>query len=206
MRQGTIFYVMGKSASGKDTVYRELKRRFPQLGSVIMYTTRPKRDGERDGVQYFFKDRSFLQQCRDEGRLIECRTYETVCGPWDYFTVDDGQVRLETGESYLMIGTLESYERTAEYYGREAIEPVYIEVEDGERLARALERERRQKNPGYKELCRRFLADEEDFKEENLRRCGIVKRYENGVLEECLEEIGERIRDRLDEGPSGEGI
>lgn len=206
MRQGTIFYVMGKSASGKDTVYRELKRRFPQLGSVIMYTTRPKRDGERDGVQYFFKDRSFLRQCRDEGRLIECRTYETVCGPWDYFTVDDGQVRLETGESYLMIGTLESYERTAEYYGREAIEPVYIEVEDGERLARALERERRQKKPGYKELCRRFLADEEDFKEENLRRCGIVKRYENGVLEECLEEIGERIRDRLDEGPSGEGI
>lgn len=202
MRQGTIFYVMGKSASGKDTVYRELKRRYPQLGSVIMYTTRPRRDGERDGVEYFFKDREFLGQCREAGRLIECRTYETACGPWDYFTVDDGQIKLEKGGGYLMIGTLESYERMLCYYGEEALEPIYIEVEDGERLRRALERERRQREPKYKELCRRFLADEEDFKEENLRRCKILKRYENASLEECLGEIGEKIRDRLESGPA----
>ena len=46
-----------------------------------------------------------------------------------------------------------------------------------------------QTEPKYKELCRRFLADEEDFKEENLKRCGIEKRYRNEVLEECIEEI-----------------
>ncbi len=200
MRKGTVFYVMGKSAAGKDTVYRELKRRFPQLGSVVMYTTRPRRDGEQEGVQYFFRDREFLSRCRAEGRLIECRTYETACGPWDYFTVDDGQIKLENGRCYLMIGTLESYERMLAYYGEKALEPVYIEVEDGERLSRALERERRQREPKYKELCRRFLADEEDFKEENLRRCKITRRYDNMVLEECLEQIGERIRAGLEEG------
>lgn len=67
--------------------------------------------------------------------------------------------------------------------------PVYIEVDDGTRLERALLREKMQTEPKYKELCRRFLADEEDFKEENLKRCGIEKRYRNEVLEECIEEI-----------------
>ena len=67
--------------------------------------------------------------------------------------------------------------------------PIYIEVEDGERLARALERERRQAVPKYKEMCRRFLADEEDFCEENLKRLGIDKRYRNTDMETCLNEI-----------------
>ena len=57
-----------------------------------------------------------------------------------------------------------------------------------------LEREEQQKVPKYKEMCRRFLADEEDFKQENLDRCGIVKWYENVVLEDCLEEIMGVIR------------
>ncbi len=48
------YYLMGKSSSGKDTLYKELKKRFPGLRQVILYTTRPVRDGERDGVEYHF--------------------------------------------------------------------------------------------------------------------------------------------------------
>ncbi len=189
---GKIFYVMGKSASGKDTIYKELVKRLPECRTVRMYTTRPVRDGETDGVEYYFVDRAFLDQCREAGTLIECRTYDTVYGPWDYFTVDDGQIDLDQG-NYLMMGTLESYEKIREYYGAESLAPVYIHVEDGLRLERAMARERQQKTPKYKEMCRRFLADEEDFKEENLQRCGIVRRYENICLENCIEEIAEEI-------------
>ncbi len=189
---GTIFYVMGKSASGKDTVYKELIKRFPQLRTVRMYTTRPMRDGERDGVEYRFTDEAFLEHCRGEGRLIECRTYQTVYGAWHYFTADDGQIDLSAGD-YLMMGTLESYEKLQEYYGSACLKPLYIYVEDGLRLSRAVERERRQKEPRYRELCRRYLADEEDFKEENLKRCGIERQYENEVLETCLAEIAAEI-------------
>ena len=71
---------------------------------------------------------------------------------------------------------------------------MYIEVDDGLRLARAVERERRQAEPKYSELCRRFLADEEDFSEENLGRAGITRRFENRELDECLTEIEEYIR------------
>ena len=73
--------------------------------------------------------------------------------------------------------------------------PVYIEIEDGIRLERALARERSQKEPKYAEMCRRFLADSEDFSEENLRKAGIRRRFENVDLEQCMEEITAFIDD-----------
>lgn len=189
---GKIYYMMGKSSSGKDTLYQELLRRCPKLHSVVPYTTRPIREGERDGVEYHFADDKKLAALEEEGRVIELRAYDTIHGIWKYFTVDDGQIDLGK-DSYLMIGTLESYEKMLNYYGEINLVPVYIEVEDGERLMRALNRERRQPHPKYKELCRRFLADEEDFCEENLARLGIDKRFENTDMETCLEKIIEVI-------------
>lgn len=191
--KGKIVYVMGKSASGKDTIYKELHRRLPELGTVTLYTTRPMRDGEKDGVEYFFVDNSQLKQFEKEGKVIECRTYQTVYGPWNYFTADDGQIDLKN-QDYLVIGTLESYYGMKEYFGEDVIIPIYIEVEDGLRLERALDRERRQKEPKYAEMCRRFLADADDFSEENLKKAGILQRFENVELEKCLEEIMELIR------------
>lgn len=186
---GKIFYVMGKSASGKDTIYKLLLKRLPKLKRIVMYTTRPKREGENHGVEYYFSSEEELEGFRKKNRLIEERTYETIHGPWTYFTADDGQMDGGEEENCLMIGTLESYERTREYFGKERLVPLYIEVEDGIRLSRALEREKKQENPSYKEMCRRFLADEEDFSEENLKRCGIKKRYQNDQLSRCLDEI-----------------
>ena len=104
------------------------------------------------------------------------------------FTADDGRIRLNE-EDYLMIGTLESYEKLCGYFGQKRIVPIYVEVEDGERLSRALMRERLQEEPKYAEMCRRFLADTIDFSEVNLKRFGIDRRFQNVVLEECIQEI-----------------
>ena len=185
---GKIYCMMGKSSSGKDTLYQKVLERLPQIHRVVPYTTRPIRAGERDGVEYHFVDDKQLAELETDGKIVELRAYNTVHGIWKYFTVDDGQIDLEQGD-YLLIGTLETYEKIREYYGAEHLVPIYIEVEDGERLARALERERRQAVPKYKEMCRRFLADEEDFCEENLKRLGIDKRYRNTDMETCLNEI-----------------
>ena len=153
---------MGKSAAGKDTIYKELVRRFPEYGTVRMYTTRPIRDGEQEGVEYYFTDEARLKKLESQGKVIECRTYDTVFGPWSYFTADDGQIDLKQG-NYLMIGTLDSYEKMVNYYGNEVMIPLYIYVDDGTRLQRALDREKTQNTPKYAEMCRRFLADEKDF-------------------------------------------
>lgn len=186
---GRIYYLMGKSSSGKDTIYKKLmeQEEFP-LKAVVPYTTRPIREGETDGVEYHFSDDRGLKKLKESGRVIELREYHTVHGIWKYFTADDGQIDLGSSD-YLMIGTLVSYEKMQEYYGKEAVVPLYIEVEDGIRLQRALNREMGQEKPKYAELCRRFLADSEDFSEDNLKSAGIGRRFQNVKCEICVREI-----------------
>lgn len=190
---GKIFYLMGKSSSGKDSVFKEIKKRIPELKDIVLYTTRPIREGEREGVEYHFVNEEVMQEMKEKGIIIEQRAYHTKCGIWRYFTADDGQINLEK-DNYLVIGTLESYEIMKKYFGETAVVPLYVEVEDGERLLRALERERRQVKPKYTELCRRFLADSEDFSEENLKASGVRKRFENVDFEQCVQEITSYIK------------
>ena len=186
---GRIYYLLGKSATGKDTLYKEILKRRPKLRTVTMYTTRPIREGETDGVEYFFTGREELERQLASGKVIESRTYQTIAGPWTYYTVDDGQFNVADDESCLMIGTLESYEKMCTYFEAGKMVPVYIEVPDGIRLLRAVKREENQKKPNYREVCRRYLADEKDFSEENLERLGVTKRYQNTDMEMCVEEI-----------------
>ena len=191
---GKIFCLIGKSASGKDTIYKKLlEQRELHLKRVIPYTTRPRRSGEEEGRDYFFRTLKEAEQMEREGRIIEIRDYHTVHGLWRYFTADDGQIRLKE-HSYLMIGTLESYERIRDFFGAGSVVPVYVWVDDGVRLSRALARERSQENPKYAEMCRRFLADEEDFSAEKLCGAGIDIGFENRCAEQVLEEISSYIK------------
>ena len=178
-----IFFVLGKSCSGKDTIFQSLKENKQlNLKTVVGYTTRPMR----------VIDKNKLEELKKAKKVIECRDYNTVYGIWSYFTVDDGQIDLNNGD-YLYIGTLESYEQMIDFYGEDVVVPLYIQVETGERLARAVNRERNQSEPKYKELCRRFLADEEDFSEEKIEKAGIKKRFENNNLNQCIKEIEQEI-------------
>lgn len=190
-----IFYIMGKSATGKDHIYRALAE-DPELdlSRLVLYTTRPRREKEENGREYFFTDQERLQQLRTEGKVIEERVYHTVSGDWYYFTADEGQIDLKQ-RNYLGIGTLESYERMREYFGGGQLVPIYIETEDGLRLERALKREKKQKNPNYEELCRRYLADCADFSPERITEAGIERRFSNnGTLEACVEYVKHYVR------------
>lgn len=194
---GKMIYLMGKSASGKNVVYSHLLEcKDFNLKRVVPYTTRPIRAGEAEGVSYHFTDEAGYSKLKDEGRVIEARVYHTYYGPWYYFMVDDGSVDLNKN-SYLVIGTLESYQKTAEYFGRDKVIPVLLELDDGIRLSRALEREMKEETPRYGEMCRRFLADEEDFSEEKIREAGIERRFLNNELDGCLEEIKKYIISEL---------
>lgn len=191
---GKIFYLLGKSASGKDSLYEILKNdKDLALHTVVMYTTRPMREGEVDGVNYHYVTEDQLNSFREESKLIESRTYQTVHGPWSYATVDGGDWDLNHAD-YLMVGTLESFHSMKEYFGDKVVIPFYINVEDGERLTRALAREKKQDVPKYEEMCRRFLADQEDFSPDKLRAEGIDTFYENDDIARCSAEIREVIR------------
>lgn len=200
---GKIFYIIGKSSTGKDTIYKRLlEDQNLGLKPIVIYTTRPIREGECHGKEYFFTDEGGLEEIRKAGKLIELRSYNTAHGIWNYFTADSEAVNLQQ-ENYLMIGVLDSFHAVREYYGWDKVIPIYIEVEDGIRLQRALDRERQQQIPKYKEMCRRFLADTEDFAEEKIEEERIERRFLNDDLERCMCEIKEFIAGFIfDEGLS----
>lgn len=190
---GKLFVIMGKSATGKDSIYHEIVKRCPQLREIITYTTRPMREGETYGKEYYFVTKEEMYEMRENGKIIECREYDTVLGPWFYFTADDGQLDFDKGD-YILISTLDGYEKLQAVFGIDSIVPVYIEVDDLERLERAVRRERSQVSPCVPELCRRFLADEEDFSEERLQMAGIEMRIVNEDLETAVKNVEKLIQ------------
>lgn len=197
----TIYCIMGKSSSGKDTIYKRLLAR-EELGlkNIVTYTTRPIRSHETDGVEYHFCDEAEEERLYECGRIVERRIYNTHHGRWSYFTVDDGQIG-DNGH-YILIGTIDSYLGLKTYYTNHFVVPIYIEVEDGIRLQRAIDRERKQEFPKYEEMCRRFLADSVDFSAERLEKAGIQKDdiFANfgREVDDTVEEIAAFIADKSD--------
>ena len=190
-----IFCLIGKSACGKDTVYRKLlKDPRLDLTRLVTSTTRPIREGEQDGREYHFRTVDQFRRSLEEGKVLEYRVYDTVHGKWYYYTEIDGQIDLDKA-SCLLIGTVEMFVSLQKYLGRDKVIPLYLEVEDGERLSRALRRERKQKEPKYAELCRRFLTDSRDFAPEKLREAGIDKIFDNSDSSACAEVIAAYILD-----------
>jgi guanylate kinase len=192
-----IFCLMGKSSSGKDTIYKKLiQSEKPVLKEIVLYTTRPIRAGEQDGVEYHFVTEDQMLDMQEAGKIIEIRTYDTCLGRWHYFTADDENIRMEETD-YVMIGTIESFLKIRDYYGKDNVIPIMINLDDGIRLQRALDREKGQDQPKYSEMCRRFLADETDFSLQKKTEAGIDKEFVNEDLEHCLSEIKEYIEQCL---------
>lgn len=188
-----LYCIIGKSSTGKDTIFKRLlENKSLNLENVVSYTTRPIREHEVDGVEYHFVDEKKRDELDKAGKIIELRRYNTCYGPWDYFTVDDKSLDIES-KDYLIIGTLESYEKIRDYYGKSLVRPIYIEVEDGLRLQRALNREKKQKHPKYNEMCRRFLTDDEDFSKEKLEKARVDRTFVNNDIKSTVNEIIEYI-------------
>ena len=191
-----IYYILGKSSTGKDTIYKRLLERNSSLNKICLYTTRPKRSDETDGDEYHFTDEEGYEEIRSNGLLIEERSYNTMHGLWRYFTVNDGQFDNQE-KNYLIGGVLESYVSTRKYFGEDKVIPIFLDLPDEIRLHRALSREKLQEEPKYAELCRRFISDTEDFSEEKLKEAGINKRFLNIDLDECIDQIEEYIKETI---------
>lgn len=196
---GKLFMILGRSAVGKDTIFANLiKDQDLVLSPVVTYTTRPKRQAEEEGVQYHFVTERRMYDLEEQGKIIEKRVYHTKRGDWYYFTVDGG-IDLSQG-SYIMIGTLDSYNSMKDYYFKKnhykechEVEPIFIDASDDSIYNRMLLREKDQKIPNFDELHRRFAADKEDFSKHNLSKAGINYVFENENLDQCLARIKQHI-------------
>ena len=72
---GLLFVVSGPSGAGKDTLVEALKARHGRLLYSVSATTRAPREGEREGVDYFFVTQPEFERRRAEGGFLEYREY-----------------------------------------------------------------------------------------------------------------------------------
>ena len=111
-----IYYLMGKSASGKDSIFHKLleKGHFQRL---IPYTTRPMREGEAEGQEYHFISEEEFEKLISTGEMAEYRVYDTVFGKWYYGTVlpEEAESAVQADKTERMAATerADKLERTA---------------------------------------------------------------------------------------------
>lgn len=178
MSMSKIYCITGKSGSGKDTMFQLLLQNGThRFEPIIPYTTRPMRAGEVNGESYYFVTDEEFRQMEQAGEVVEKRQYNTVQGVWTYFT---RKFPLRQDVDYLYITTLEGAKALARAYGVGTVILIYLHLNDYDRILRCISRESRQSKPDYREMWRRYLADERDFAEENLKGFSRIARVDTG--------------------------
>jgi guanylate kinase len=148
-----IIALFGKSGAGKDTIVKTLVSRFPnELNPVISCTTRPPRDYEKNGVDYYFIPPDMFAEKVLDGSMLEA----TCFNEWFYGTPIESLKKDKINIGVFNIQGVECLLQDS----RLDVTPIYINVTDKIRLQRILNRE---ENPNCLEVCRRFLTDEADF-------------------------------------------
>ena len=74
-----LFVISGSSGVGKGTVIKEFLNRHPEFKLSVSCTTRAPRDGEIDGVNYFFLKRDEFEACVKKGDFIEWAEFSGNC-------------------------------------------------------------------------------------------------------------------------------
>ena len=156
---GRIICLLGKSGTGKDTLFR-LALSTGELRPLIPYTTRPRRLEEVDGLNYHFVTAAEMERMEAAGQIIERRTYQTTQGPWHYFTA---AAALAPDSDYILITTPAALPAIVACFGTKRVVAVLLEAGDQVRLERSIRREAGQPRPDFAEVCRRYLSDEADF-------------------------------------------
>lgn len=184
-----IIMFIGPSGSGKDYYYKEAMKQF-DLNKITLLTTRPQREGEVNGREYFFVDDNYIKNLEENNSIVEKRSYNTVHGIWTYATSAE---LIEEDKDYLVINTWEGYEKYIEYFGKDKVIPMYFQVNDEERLRRALEREKKEKEPKLQEVKRRFLADKKDFSVEMLKKYNPIIIDNNKTVDYTIFQVSHEI-------------
>lgn len=155
MNQTKFIILFGESGAGKDTLQRQILNNIPNTKKIISYTTRPRRGSQVNNLDYYFVNDEYFEGLIKNNELIEYNKFNN----WYYgisfkeFDVNKINIGILTpaGINTILNKDLPHFK----------IYPIRILASDKTRLERCLSRE---KNPDYKEIERRFLSDQQDFK------------------------------------------
>lgn len=166
-----VTILIGKSASGKDTLLHELKEKHG-FGDIVTTTSRPIREGEEEGVQYNFVSREQFMEKINNNELLEYRTYNTLVNgkadTWYYGCPKSAADKLDPNKDYVAIFDVQGAKDFVNYYGKDNCFVCYIDVNDTIRQRRAMNRG----SFDQTEWTRRVIDDRKKFDWNNMK--GLV--------------------------------
>ena len=175
-----VIALMGKAGSGKDAILHELIHLLPDTNEIISCTTRPIREGEVHGVNYFYMTPEEFGARVVNGEMIECTEFNNWFYGTSYEALRSNCLNIgvfnPTGVDSLMA------------YPDIELQVFYITASDKIRLLRQLNRE---KDPDVHEIIRRFKADEIDF--EDLSDIPYIEISNEGLLEDTVRAVLDQI-------------
>lgn len=153
MKKYKIIALIGESGAGKDTILQKVCR-TPQshLHSIVSYTTRPPREGEVNGENYFFITADEFANLIFEDKMLEATTFRDWCYGTGYGSLDINKINIGVfnPDGVELLSHLDEID----------LHVYWIKAHPKNRLLRSLTREL---NPDVDEIIRRYLADEEAF-------------------------------------------
>ena len=170
-----IIALVGEAGSGKDFLLRQLLLENNDLHKIVHSTTRPKRQGEKDGVHYHYYDVSTFLSIAKSGLMSEWRCFNG----WYYGTEDSVlEPAPAVNVGVFSPGAVRDLMLDCEY----CVKVYRICASDKNRLLRQIDRE---DDPNINEIVRRFNSDSEDFK-----RLGFsYQSLSNNTMEELRQSL-----------------
>ena len=183
-----IAIICGKSASGKDTLLKELKK--DGIGTIVSTTSRPAREGEKDGREYDFISKEDFISKIENGGFLEYRSYNTLVDGkadiWYYGIPKETVDKLDPDMDYAVILDLQGTKAFLDYYGSENCFVCYMEASEEVRRKRAESRGSFDKT----EWDRRAIDDDISFAKKIRDTCvDITIVNENREIEDIKEEF-----------------
>lgn len=182
-----IIVLVGCSASGKDFILKHAVKYIEGLKGVVSHTSRPMRQGEIEGREYYFVDIETITDMHNNGEFIESRNYYVGDGvTWSY-GIHKGSIDTEANNDYIVIVDLQGLKKIEKYFEnlgmKDCIHSIFIDTDSQIRLQRSLSREGRMSEKQVAEVVRRY-EDDKIFIEPAREYCDISLKnnsIENGL-------------------------
>lgn len=151
-RKPIVLAIVGKSASGKDYLAKILTKEIPHVTPIVSWTTRPPREGEKEGVDYHFVSKEEFLAAKHKGEFLEWSSFNG----WYYGTPHSA---IETNHVYVGVFNLDGLSSLMLHQDMYDVLPIYMDAPWYVRLKRSVKREGKLS----KEMVRRMFADYQDF-------------------------------------------
>lgn len=176
MKKLVLLY--GKSASGKSAIKKAIMKLRPEYNEVITSCTRYMREGEKDGVDYFFYTEKQMADKICKGEMAECVVFNDWIYGTEYEKIIDDKINVGAWNP-------EGVETLNDDSNFECLN-IFIDAPGKTRLIRSLNRE---ENPDVNEIIRRYQADEKDFRYIEIENYVTINNNGSKSIQEMAEEV-----------------